>query len=45
MAVGKELVCGRETDNSYDSYTVEVKRMQNIDVICHESYTKFVLCS
>ena len=29
-AVGKELVCERETDNSYDLYAVAVKRMGNI---------------
>ena len=29
-AVGKELVCERETDNSYDLYAVAVKRMRNI---------------
>ena len=29
-AVGKELVCERETDVSYDLYAVAVKRMGNI---------------
>ena len=29
-AVGKELVCERETDISYDLYAVAVKRMGNI---------------
>ena len=29
-AVGKELVCEREMDNSYDLYAVAVKRMGNI---------------
>ena len=30
-AVDKELVCERETDNSYDLYAVAVKRMGNIN--------------
>ena len=42
-AVGEELVCERETDNSYDHYAVAVKRMENINSLLPQKLSK--LCS
>ena len=41
-AVGKELGCERETDNSYDCYAVE---WGTSSVICHESCRNYARCS
>ena len=42
-AVGEELVCERETDNSYDHNAVAVKRMENINSLLPQKLSK--LCS